>query len=102
MIRQGRHEEALEVLAALQGHGATVDSSSVRTQYNIIKDILDREHVSDYTWWQVLSGQGPVGLLRRMLLGAWMLVMTQVSGINITSYYMSYVFIHALDFTELR
>ncbi|KAF3765368.1 putative MFS sugar transporter [Cryphonectria parasitica EP155] len=102
LIRKGRYEEATEVLAALEGHGATPSSASVRTQFSIIKDILDREHAVDYTWWQLLTGQGPPGALRRMLLGAWMQAMNQVSGINVTSYYMTYVFINALGFSELR
>jgi hypothetical protein len=80
LIRKGKHEEALEVLAALEGHGATPESSAVITQYNIIKDILDREHVNTYTWWQLVSGKGPSGVLRRMILGAWMQVMNQVGG----------------------
>ncbi|KAF2021502.1 sugar transporter STL1 [Aaosphaeria arxii CBS 175.79] len=101
LIRKGKNEEALEVLAALEGHGATVDSPSVVAQFNIIKDILDREHVNTYTWAQLLSGQGPPGVLRRMILGAWMQAMNQISGINVTSYYMSYIFINALGISEL-
>ncbi|KAF2441498.1 sugar transporter STL1 [Karstenula rhodostoma CBS 690.94] len=101
LIRKGKHEDALEVLAALEGHGATPESGSVRTQYNIIKDILDREHMNTYTWWQLLSGKGPSGVLRRMILGAWMQAMNQISGINVTSYYMSYIFINALGISEL-
>ncbi len=119
LIRKGKHEEALEVIAALEGHGATPESPEVVTQYNIIKDILDREHMNTYTWWQLLSGKGPNGVLRRMLLGAWMQAMNQISGINVgvkwatcsvrmhfnknqvTSYYMSYIFINSLGITEL-
>ncbi|EAT87169.2 hypothetical protein SNOG_04778 [Parastagonospora nodorum SN15] len=101
LIRKGKHEEALEVLAALEGHGATPESPTVVTQYNIIKDILDREHLNTYTWWQLVSGKGPSGVLRRMILGAWMQVMNQISGINVTSYYMSYIFINALGISEL-
>jgi hypothetical protein len=101
LIRKGKHDQALEVLAALEGHGATPESLDVRTQYNIIKDILDREHVNTYTWWQLLSGKGPAGVLRRMILGAWMQAMNQISGINVTSYYMSYIFINALGISEL-
>jgi MFS family permease len=86
----------LEVLAALEGHGATPESPAVITQYNIIKDILDREHMITYTWMQLLCGKGPSGVLRRMLLGAWMQAMNQISGINVTSYYMSYIFINPL------
>jgi hypothetical protein len=101
LIRKGKHDEALEVLAALEGHGATPESPAVITQYNIIKDILDREHMNTYTWMQLLSGKGPSGVLRRMLLGAWMQAMNQISGINVTSYYMSYIFINALGISEL-
>ncbi|KAF2801147.1 general substrate transporter [Melanomma pulvis-pyrius CBS 109.77] len=101
LIRKGKYEEAYEVLAALEGHGATVDSPAVHAQFNIIKDILDKEHMSTYSWWELLSGHGPSGVLRRMILGAWMQAMNQISGINVTSYYMSYIFINALGISEL-
>lgn len=80
LIRKGKYEEATEVLAALEGHGATPASPSVRAQFGVIKDILDREHLNTYSWWQLLSGRGPSGVLRRMILGAWMQAMNQVSG----------------------
>ncbi|KAG0652492.1 Sugar transporter STL1 [Hyphodiscus hymeniophilus] len=102
LIRKGRYDEAYEVLAALEGHGATVSSPAVTTQFNIIKDVLDREHMNTYTWGQLLTGKGPSGVLRRMILGAWMQAMNQISGINVTSYYMTYVFIHALKIDTLR
>ncbi|KAJ9306707.1 hypothetical protein DTO217A2_3694 [Paecilomyces variotii] len=101
LIRKGKYDDALEVIAALEGNGATVTSPSVKAQFNIIKDILDREHMTTYTWWQLLTGRGPAGVLRRMILGAWIQSMNQLSGINITSYYMSYVFINALKINEL-
>lgn len=85
LIRKGKHEEALEVIAALEGHGATPESPAVITQYNIIKDILDREQMNTYMWWQLLSGKGPNGVLRRMCLGAWMQAMNQISGINVSN-----------------
>lgn len=101
LIRKGKHEEALAVLAVLEGHGATPDSASVRAQFSIIKEVLDAEHLNTYTWWQLLSGKGPSGVLRRMLLGAWMQAMNQISGINVTSYYMSYIFINSLGISTL-
>ncbi|EZF32153.1 sugar transporter [Trichophyton mentagrophytes] len=101
LIRKGQYGEALEVLAALEGSGATSNSHSVKTQFNVIKDVLDRENVNSYTWFKLLMGKGPPGVLRRMILGAWMQAMNQISGINVTSYYMSYVFIHALSLSPL-
>lgn len=58
--------------------------------------------MNTYTWTQLLTGKGPSGVLRRMILGAWMQAMNQISGINVTSYYMTYVFIHALKISTLR
>jgi hypothetical protein len=80
LIRKGKFDEAREVLAALEGHGATPESPSVQAQFDIIKDILDRENLNSFTWWQLISGRGPSGLLRRMILGAWMQAMNQISG----------------------
>merc|ERR1711939_1244134 len=101
LIRKGKYDEAREVIAALQGDGATPEDPRVKTQFNVIKDILDREHMNTYSWWKLLSGRGPSGVLRRMILGAWMQAMNQISGINVTSYYMSYIFINALGISEL-
>jgi hypothetical protein len=84
LIRKGKYDEAYEVLAALEGKGATTDSPAVKTQFNIIKDVLDREHMNTYSWFQLLSGKGPSGVLRRMILGAWMQAMNQISGINVS------------------
>ncbi|KAH8657712.1 MFS transporter [Xylariales sp. PMI_506] len=101
LIRKGKYDEAREILAALEGNGATADSHSVQTQFSIIKSILDTEYAVSYSWWQLLTGKGPAGVVRRMILGAWMQAMNQISGINVTSYYMTYVFIHAIGLNEL-
>ncbi|OQV00870.1 hypothetical protein CLAIMM_06310 isoform 2 [Cladophialophora immunda] len=102
LIRKGLKDEALQVLAALEGERATKHSSSVHLQYDIIKDVLDREHVNTYSWWTLLRGRGPAGVLRRMALGAGMQAMNQISGINATSYYTTYIFINALGFSEVK
>ena len=69
LIRKGKYEEACEVIAALQGHGAMPDSPSVKTQFNVIKDILDRENLFSYSWRQIASGKGPNCMLRRLVSG---------------------------------
>lgn len=53
-------------------------------------------------WWDILRGRGPFGVGRRMMLSAWMLAMTQLSGINITSYYMTYAFVNTLKFSVVQ
>lgn len=49
LMRKGKFEEAREVIAALEGNGATTDSPEVTMQFNIIKDVLDREHMDTYS-----------------------------------------------------
>ena len=84
LIRKRKYDEAYEVLAALEGHGATVKSPSVRAQFSIIKHVLDKEYSVETSWWQLIRGKGPAGVLRRMILGAWMQAMNQISGINVS------------------
>lgn len=57
-MRKDKHQEALEVLAALEGKGATTDSLSVRAQYQVIYTVLESENLKSYTWLQLLSGKG--------------------------------------------
>ena len=80
LIRKGKYDDALDVLAALEGNGATPKSPSVRAQFNNIKDVLDKEHANTYSWWQLITGRGPSGVVRRIILGAWMQAMNQISG----------------------
>lgn len=84
LIRKGKDEEAREVIAALEGNGATPDSPVVKTQFNVIREVLDREQLNSYSWWHLLTGRGPSGVLQRLLLGCWMQVSNQISGINVT------------------
>lgn len=65
LIRKGKYDEAREIIAALQGGGVTPDSPEVKSQFNIIKDILDREHMTTYTWGQLLTGRGISFSLRK-------------------------------------
>ncbi|KAJ5815542.1 MFS sugar transporter [Penicillium riverlandense] len=101
LLRQGKQAETLEVLAALEGNGANPDSPSVKAQFEDIRNVLDTEQMNTYSWAQLLTGKGPAGVLRRMMLGIGIQAMNQLSGINLTSYYMSYIFENALNFDEL-
>ncbi|KAI9891618.1 MAG: hypothetical protein M1814_002552 [Vezdaea aestivalis] len=102
LIRKGKYDEAFSVLAALEGDGATEASPSVRSQFAIIQEVLQKENANTYTFFQLITGRGPSGALRRMLLGAWMQISNQISGINVTSYYQTYILIHALNFSPLK
>jgi hypothetical protein len=48
----------MEVLAALEGNGATVETPAVKAQFAVIKQVLDQEHMNTYSWMELLSGKG--------------------------------------------
>ncbi|KAI1051266.1 hypothetical protein LB505_012523 [Fusarium chuoi] len=39
---------------------------------------MDKERGDECTWWQLITGRGPSGAVRRMILGAWMQCMNQL------------------------
>ncbi|KAK9450516.1 general substrate transporter [Limtongia smithiae] len=96
LVRKGRHEEALDVLSKLAGDNLIPEDPVVQTQYRSIQEAYELESSFNVTLWDILCGRGRVGALRRLILGAGMQAMNQLSGINITSYYFSYVLIHAV------
>jgi hypothetical protein len=39
--------------------------------------------MNTYSWWELVTGKGPSGVLRRIILGAGMQMMNQVSNISV-------------------
>ncbi|KAK9455016.1 general substrate transporter [Dipodascopsis uninucleata] len=100
LIRKGRNEEALDVLARLAGENISTDDEEVRNLYTTIVATFEMEKAHAITWIDMLKGRAPFGAVRRMILGCGMQAMNQLSGINITSYYFAYVLIHAVKVSE--
>lgn len=91
LIAHGKEEKAIDILAALEGNGATKDSPTVVTEYKEIAYAVRVERESGVGWWDLLrgkSGSKGTGTMRRLILGAGTQAMQQLSGINVTSYYL--------------
>jgi hypothetical protein len=71
LLAHGQHEEGLNILAALEGDGATPQDDFVINQRDIILDAvrIEREHAP--SWSDILKGRtGDTGMISRLFLGA--------------------------------
>ena len=91
LIAHGHDEKAVEILAALEGNGATIHHPWVLTEAKEIHYAVSLERERDVGWWDILRGKANdsgTGTLRRLILGAGTQAMQQLAGINVTSYYL--------------
>ncbi|CAG9946983.1 unnamed protein product [Clonostachys rosea f. rosea IK726] len=82
----GRTEEVAEVLARLQGRGATADTPEIREQAAIIIQTAAHEAEVDSSWKESFAG-GELQNLRRLILSASTGFFHQATGINVVIYY---------------
>ncbi|KAL5042744.1 hypothetical protein BDW71DRAFT_216715 [Aspergillus fruticulosus] len=101
LMQQGREEEAVEILAAIEGKPVT--DSYILTQRNEIRFSVQYELENAPTWTELFlrkQGSNDTKSLRRLLLGAGTQFMQQFEGINIMSYYMPLILINAVGLSE--
>jgi Sugar (and other) transporter len=101
LIYKGRDEEALNVLAAIEGNGADTNTPEVRYQYAIIKAAADADKNTEISWLTLITSRGISRVRRRLFLWLVIQAMNQLSGINIVVYYFSYILIHTIGRSEL-
>jgi hypothetical protein len=100
-MEQGREEEAVEILAAIEDKPVT--DSYILTQRNEIRFSVQYERENAPTWTELFlrkKGTNDTKSLRRLLLGAGTQFMQQFEGINIMSYYMPLILINAVGLSE--
>ncbi|XHG06838.1 hypothetical protein AWENTII_010015 [Aspergillus wentii] len=105
LISKDRIDEATQVLADLQGDGATTVTPSVIVEKNEILIAYRAEKDNAVSWWDLLrnrTNDGKSGTLRRFVLGLGTQVIVQLSGINATSYYLPTVLTASVGLPEKR
>ncbi|KAF7552906.1 hypothetical protein G7Z17_g3977 [Cylindrodendrum hubeiense] len=88
LLLQDRHEEALSVIARLEGKGKTIDDPDVMAQYLSIKSAIDIERKDRVPIKDVLRCRDKTQNLRRLLLSCGTQFMQQFSGVNALGYYL--------------
>ena len=94
-------DEAERILADLEA--TTVLDSLVVTESKEIQAAIRLEQYNGVGWWDLLRGKtgpGHTSTIRRLLLGAGTQAMQQLSGINVTSYYLPTVLIRSVGLKE--
>lgn len=71
LLAHGHNEEGLNILAALEGDGATIKDDYILNQRDIILDAVRIEQENAPSWTDILKGRtGDTGMIPRLLLGA--------------------------------
>lgn len=102
LIAKGRVDEADQILADIEG--MNIDDAFIITQSKDIQWAAEYERQNAVGWLDLLRGRtgGKAGncTLRRLILGMGTQAMQQLSGINVTSYYLPTVLIESVGQTE--
>ncbi|KAI6870671.1 general substrate transporter [Hortaea werneckii] len=96
LLMRGRPEEARDVLARLQGN--ELDSEEVDIEMQNIKEALEVQSRGGGFKMRELLHNGPSQNLRRTILGITSQFFQQICGINLITYYATYVFENSLGF----
>ncbi|KAK5203168.1 hypothetical protein LTR41_011082 [Exophiala xenobiotica] len=95
LVKVGRREEALEILALARGEGAHTTKVQHEVNEIIVADELEKESGTHNSYWSMLVGvgYGDLHIARRVQLGFWLQVMCQFcTGIAAVLIYSGYIF----------
>ncbi|KAF2172047.1 hypothetical protein M409DRAFT_63542 [Zasmidium cellare ATCC 36951] len=96
LAMRGRYDEAKAVLARLDG--ADINSEAVNVEMTNIKEALEVQSAGGGFKMKELLQNGPSQNFRRTLLGVMAQFFQQICGINLITYYATYVFENSLGF----
>lgn len=88
LLLKDRHEEALSVLARLEGKGKTIDDPDVTSHFLSIRSAVDMERKDRVPVMDMLRCRDKTQNLRRLLLSCGTQFMQQFSGVNALGYYL--------------
>ncbi|KAI9806288.1 MAG: hypothetical protein M1825_006403 [Sarcosagium campestre] len=100
LISHDRVEEATEVLARLEGKGATINDPRVIAERDTVVSFVNTEReVGKASWGEVFT-EGKLRNLSRVLLGAGPYMFNQWSGINSLAYFLPITFERNIQFSK--
>lgn len=100
LLLQDRHEEALTVIARLEGNGATIHDEAVTAEFLSIRTALHHEREDRPPFRDVIMFKDRQQNLRRLLLSCGTQFMQQFSGVNALGYYLPTLLQQSVGFDE--
>lgn len=87
LVKKGRHEEALAVMARLNGAGATLTDEELQQELRAIIEVDEMEQETGGRLGGFFTN-GPTQNFKRIVLGATVMIFHQLNGVNSISYYV--------------
>jgi len=88
LAKKGRFEESLNVLALVHAQGDSHDKFVTREMQEISDEIESDRRNADVTWKELFKPQ----MLNRLHIGVFTQIWSQLTGMNVMMYYITYVF----------
>lgn len=102
LMLQDRHEEALSVIARLEGRNVSTDDPAVTTEFLSIQATIDEERKATVSTMDMLKCRDKTQNLRRILLSCGTQFMQQFSGVNALGYYLPTMLQQVLGYDQQR
>ncbi|KAK4151720.1 general substrate transporter [Chaetomidium leptoderma] len=88
LVKKGREEEAKDVLVVLHGNG-NPDAPFVHQEFRQISDAVNEERKhADASWFELFHPD----MINRTSIGVFTQIWSQLTGMNVMMYYITYVF----------
>ncbi|KAI9491200.1 general substrate transporter [Zychaea mexicana] len=96
LVKKGRTEEALNILAALRGDG-DVSHPNVTQEYEEIKEtlLLEEKQGGEPNYWDMLFKYDEFNIPRRVHLSIWLQIIQELTGIGVITVYAPESFANA-------
>ncbi|KAI9673127.1 MAG: hypothetical protein M1817_002989 [Caeruleum heppii] len=100
LVAHGRIEEATNIFARLEGHGATItDTKVIEERDRVIASVEKEREIGEASWGEVFT-EGGNRNISRVLLGAGPYMFNQWSGINCLAYFLPITFEKNIGFSR--
>jgi MFS family permease len=95
LLKKGRTEEGLEILAALRGDGDPNHPDVVREYNDILTTIKEEENEGEPGYFTMLFKADKLNIRRRVQLSIWLQIVQELTGIAVITVYAPQVFVTA-------
>ncbi|KAI8884926.1 general substrate transporter [Backusella circina FSU 941] len=95
LLKKGRNEEGLDILAALRGNGDPSHPDVVREYNDILTTIKEEEKEGEPGYISMLFKYDKLNIPRRVHLSVWLQIIQELTGIGVITVYAPQVFASA-------